>query len=202
MRISLVVAYDTSQYAIGYNGSLFYTMKEDMKHFRKITTTTNCESRKNMVVMGRKTWESLPNTSKPLPNRINVVLSASSEKMVPTAAVGGDIPIFLQNLEQFMDFIAREEIQSQIENIFIIGGSSVYQLFLEAKLVDQIIATEYTYMHPDSVPLPSDTYFPYSYIENYFIKTEERPLSADAQFQANIVLSSLRTDEKSVEERI
>ena len=64
-KYSIIVAYD-EDYAIGRNGDLIYHIKDDMKHFKEITSG-------HTVVMGRTTWESLK--VKPLPNRNNIVIS-------------------------------------------------------------------------------------------------------------------------------
>ena len=61
---------------IGLNGKLPWRLKEDMKLFKRITTTIqnpNDEGKQNAVIMGRKTWESIPNKFRPLPNRINII---------------------------------------------------------------------------------------------------------------------------------
>ena len=63
--ISAIVAIDEN-YGIGYNNELLCSIKEDLERFKKLTTN-------NVVVMGRKTWDSLP--KKPLPNRTNVVVT-------------------------------------------------------------------------------------------------------------------------------
>ena len=65
--ISAIVAVDEN-YGIGYNNKLLCNLAEDLKHFKNLTTN-------NIVVMGRKTWDSLP--KKPLPNRTNIVITNS-----------------------------------------------------------------------------------------------------------------------------
>ena len=62
--ISAIVAVDNN-WGIGYNGKLLENIPNDLKHFKELTTN-------NIVVMGSKTWDSLPN--KPLPNRFNIII--------------------------------------------------------------------------------------------------------------------------------
>ena len=63
--ISAIVAVDYN-WGIGFNGDLLEHIPEDLKYFKQLTTG-------NTVIMGRKTWDSLPN--KPLPNRTNIVIT-------------------------------------------------------------------------------------------------------------------------------
>ena len=68
--IALKIMYPT-KYAL--NKILF---REEMKHFSRMTKTTTDPEKKNMVIMGRKTWESIPAKFRPLPGRFNVILSS------------------------------------------------------------------------------------------------------------------------------
>ena len=91
---------------LGLNGQLVFHIKEDMKYFRETTTG-------HKIVMGRKTWESLPGK---LPNRENIVVSRND-------VAGADLTI--KNLPEF---IAKN--QDTDEEIFIIGGGMLYKTFL------------------------------------------------------------------------
>ena len=74
---SIVVAID-SQHGIGKNNDLPWHLPADLKHF-KFITTNSAVGKRNVVVMGRKTWDSIPEKFRPLPNRTNVVLSKSAD---------------------------------------------------------------------------------------------------------------------------
>ena len=91
---------------IGHNGDLIFHIKEDMKFFRDTTDG-------HTVVMGRKTWESLPNK---LPNRENIVISHHKFD-------GPDL--IIHDLKQFI-----ENNKDTNEEIFIIGGGAIYSEFL------------------------------------------------------------------------
>jgi len=52
-----------------------YSNRKEMAYFRRMTTCTNDSSKQNAVIMGRKTWESIPGKNRPLTGRINIVLS-------------------------------------------------------------------------------------------------------------------------------
>ena len=62
---------------IGLDGGLPWRLPGEMAYFRELTTKTRDAAKRNAVLMGRKTWDSLPPKFKPLPGRLNVVLSAS-----------------------------------------------------------------------------------------------------------------------------
>ena len=110
--ISAIVAVDNN-FGIGSNGDLLCSIKEDLAHFKKITTN-------NIVIMGRKTWDSLP--KKPLPNRINIVITNSFE---------GDYFIFNSVVYAKLDFIKRVIKRIKEDNdIFVIGGGQIYKELL------------------------------------------------------------------------
>ena len=75
--INLIVALCKKTNGIGFNNTIPWVLKNDLKNFQKITTTNNTN---NYVIMGRKTWQSIPNNKKPLKNRINIILSKSFTK--------------------------------------------------------------------------------------------------------------------------
>lgn len=95
---------------LGKDNDLIFHFKEDMKFFRETT-------RGHTVVMGSNTWKSLG--EKPLPNRQNLILSRSSMLNLPENAA--QIP----DLDAFI----KKNVDSD-EEIFIIGGASIYKLFL------------------------------------------------------------------------
>ena len=74
MNFNLIVATDLNG-GIGKNNQIPWHYKEDMQYFKSVTTDTSSINKINAVIMGRNTWDSLPEKYKPLPNRINVILS-------------------------------------------------------------------------------------------------------------------------------
>ncbi len=103
--INLIVAISKNN-IIGKNNSLPWYYPEDLKYFKKITTGKT-------VVMGRKTFESIINrNNKPLPNRVNVVLTRDSGYKFDGAIIINDLNKFLDN--------------NKDEDIFIIGGKQIF----------------------------------------------------------------------------
>ena len=103
-RISIIAAVD-SRMAIGFQNKLLFWLPNDLKRFKALTTG-------NTIIMGRKTFESLPKGA--LPNRRNVVLSSNPAAECPGAEV-------FTSLEA-----ALESCQAE-EKVYIIGGASVYR---------------------------------------------------------------------------
>lgn len=116
--------------AIGYNNKLIYWLPNDLKRFKALTTG-------HTIIMGRRTFESLPKGA--LPNRRNIVLSASVQQL-PGCDVFPTLDAALQS--------CRPE-----ENIYIIGGASVYEQAI--KVADRLCLTEI-----DDTPEHADTFFP------------------------------------------
>ena len=79
-ELNLIVAYTFGKQGIGKNGTIPWSIPEDIKHFKEITKPKENEQNTfSIVVMGRKTWESIPEQFKPLSNRYNVILSNNEE---------------------------------------------------------------------------------------------------------------------------
>ena len=130
--MNMIVAVD-SNWAIGHKGKLLVSIPEDMQFFRRETTG-------KVVVMGRKTLESFPN-GLPLKNRVNVVITKDKEDNVKDAIICHSIEEALEVLKQYND-----------EDIYVIGGESVYRQFLPYCSVAHVTKINYSY--------DADTYFP------------------------------------------
>lgn len=110
--MNLIVAVDKN-WGIGANNNLLYNLKQDLAFFKKQTTN-------KIVVMGQTTLESLPG-GKPLPNRTNVVLSKDPNYTVPNATV-------LHGLSELFIWL-NNNVKDQ-QDVYIIGGASIYQQLL------------------------------------------------------------------------
>lgn len=115
------VATDVNR-CIGKNGLLPWSIPEDLERFKKLTSG-------HPVVMGKKTWVSLPKKVRPLPERTNIVITKDLDFKAEDARVAGSIEKALQ--------IAKESPGH--EKIFIIGGGQIYKQMIN--LVDEIYLT-------------------------------------------------------------
>ena len=116
--IKIIVAVDEKG-AIGRNNELLYHIKDDLKNFKSLTSG-------NVVVMGRNTWESLP--IKPLPNRENIVLTTTNKKLNGAKVINS-----FDELENYL--------KDTENDIYIMGGASIYNQVMESKLVDEAHVT-------------------------------------------------------------
>ncbi|HEY5363071.1 MAG TPA: dihydrofolate reductase [Aestuariivirga sp.] len=107
MIISLVYAVSKNG-VIGDKGGLPWHVPSDLKHFKAVTLG-------KPIIMGRKTWESLPR--KPLPGRLNIVLTRDAGFAAERAFVAGNVPAALA-------------LAGQAEEICVIGGAEVFKAFL------------------------------------------------------------------------
>jgi len=120
MKINLIVAACGKSLGIGLNGELPWRLKSEMKYFSETTTKTKDPSKINAVIMGRKTWESIPMKFRPLKNRYNIILSRQANYSLNSE----DTAKLCLNLNDGLDLI---KTRSDIETCWIIGGSSIYE---------------------------------------------------------------------------
>lgn len=132
-----VVAYRRSDRGIGFQNQLIYKLEKDMFHFKALT-------RHHIVLMGRKTYESLG--GKPLPDRVNVVLSKSLVKVNP----GFEL---FSNLDAAIQWCKTRHINRQV---FVIGGEQIYRETLP--WTRMVYATEI--VDDDTSKTPADCFYP------------------------------------------
>lgn len=126
--ITLIAAIEKNR-GLGKNGKLIVECPADMQHFRSTT-------RNGIVIMGRKTWESLSDQYRPLPNRDNIVITSSKEQsLFPGAYIANSI----QNAKE------KAQIMSYCtgQRIFVIGGGSVYEGFKDH--ITHAVITQYNW---------------------------------------------------------
>lgn len=130
--INAIVAVN-EDWGIGYNGNLLESIPADLKNFKELTTN-------NVVIMGSKTWDSLP--KKPLPNRNNVIIT---RKEYPSS---GTSQVIYMTLEELLPWL-----ETSKKEIFIIGGGIIYKELLP--YCNRVYITKIYKKHENV-----DTYFP------------------------------------------
>ncbi len=128
--LTVVVALDDCN-GIGRNNTIPWHIKNDLKFFRHVTTKLNDKTKQNAIIIGRKTFETFP---KPLPNRLNIVVS--SNQTLPNTNYPNVIRV-----NTFNDALKCANDDSNIENIFIAGGVSIYEEAMKTNLVKRVFLT-------------------------------------------------------------
>ena len=150
--ISLIVACDIKG-GIAKDGKIPWHYPQELKYFSKITSTTQDPTKINAIIMGRKTWDSLPR--KPLPNRVNIIITRDiSRKEKHSENV-----VWSQSMEEAIKYV---KSNSQIEDTYVIGGESIYSDVINNHY-SQIHRLYYTEIHDD---FQCDQFFPIELFEN------------------------------------
>ena len=122
-----IIACINKKRVIGKEGKLLYTIKNDLINFKRMTIG-------NVVIMGRKTFESLPN-GEPLKERINIIVTSNEDFSVDSKFSNVFIVHSVEEAVELCDaFFSSKEL-------FVIGGESIYQQFLDKGLVSEMRLT-------------------------------------------------------------
>ena len=127
-KFLISVAYD-SKNGIGKNNSIPWYLPEDLKYFSKLTKGTG----NNAIIMGKNTWLSLP--KKPLKGRDNLILSRTLE--IYENLPKNDLIKSFKQINDIIDFCYFQNY----DEVWVIGGSEIYSLFLNYYQIDKIYAT-------------------------------------------------------------
>lgn len=143
--MNLIVNVD-SNWAIGYRGKLLVSIPEDMKFFRSETTG-------KVVVLGRKTLDTFPG-GQPLKNRTNIILTRNPNYQVKGAIICHSVEEVLEELKKYNS-----------EDVYIIGGDSIYKEFLPYCDVAHVTRTDHVY--------DADAWFPNLEEDPAWVLTDE-----------------------------
>lgn len=146
-EVAIIVIVDENN-GIGKDGDLLCHLPNDLKHFKKLTTG-------HIIIMGRKTYESLPNGA--LPNRINIVITSDNADNYPGCIVARSVDEALL-------------LTKNKEKVFIIGGGKIYNSTLH--LANKLYLTRIHHKFEDV-----DTFFPEIDFNNWELIEEEKHLA-------------------------
>ena len=134
VQFKLIVAVSQDN-GIGKDNNLPWRIKSELAYFAKMTKLVNNSSKQNAVLMGRKTWESIPSRIKPLKNRVNIVLTRQEKSKISE----DENVLVCDSLQNAFTLV--EEMSDKIETCWIIGGSSVYEEAMKNPRLDRIYIT-------------------------------------------------------------
>lgn len=162
MKVALIVAMDQER-GIGKNNDLMWHLAADMKFFKETTSA-------QIVVMGRKNYDSIPERFRPLPNRENVVITRNTDFKAENCLVFHSIE----------DVFAHYQDENE-RTVFIIGGGEIYNLALATNRVDEMYITHV------AATYHADTFFP-SFDEVKWNQTEVLSHLKDEKNEADFVV--------------
>jgi len=141
MKVSIIAAIGKNR-ELGKDNKLIWHIKEDLQRFKTLTSG-------HPIIMGRKTWESLP--FKPLPNRTNIVVTQNAKlKSQNYNSKFKTSKVFVANsVEQAIEYAKKEEGN---EEIFVIGGGQIYQ--------QALASADKLYLTLVDSNFDADTFFP------------------------------------------
>lgn len=139
VTIAAIVAMD-SERVIGADNSLPWHLPEDLKHFKSLTQG-------GAVMMGRKTYDSLPAKSRPLPGRVNIVCTRSPQTVDPHPQVR-----VISNPRGFLEQIRSNEQALASDRLWVAGGATIYSETMD--LWDELYLTRIHSTHS------GDAFFP------------------------------------------
>jgi dihydrofolate reductase len=156
-EFDVVVAVDR-RLGIGKGGELPWRLSGDLKFFKQLTTSVSDPGGRNAVIMGRKTWESIPPKRRPLPDRTNIVVTRDSNYAVPEGVI---------RASSLDDALAKLS-NPPTEHCFVIGGGEIYKQAVGDPRCRKI------YLTAVSGEFGCDTFFPP--FEQEFELAEDSPL--------------------------
>ena len=156
MKMAMIVAMD-EEGCIGHQGDLPWRLKSDMQRFKSLTEADGF----NAVIMGRKTWDSLPDSFRPLPERINIVMSRDINWSHDEA----EVALYHGRAIE----IAYAE---GCDECWVIGGAQIYEMF-----IDRVEEIHVTTVHTSG---SGDVKFP-DWNRNEWAETVVEKLDADSE---------------------
>ncbi|KAJ1967439.1 dihydrofolate reductase [Dispira parvispora] len=179
-RLSVIVA-ASPEGGIGYAGKLPWRLRGDMKFFRQVTTQVPPSldvEYTNAVIMGRKTWESIPQTFRPLKNRVNIIVSRNRDLLQGTEYQLGPSLHVCTSVDDALRYLAdtfplrpsssmpgdtaldppAKEVK--LHKVFVIGGEQIYRTVLSHPMCQYVFLTQVQPIRDNHSPAPSyDAFF-------------------------------------------
>lgn len=134
---------------IGKNGDLPWRLKNEMAHFTNMTTKTQDKCKKNVVILGRTSWDCIPEKYKPLVDRINFVLSTKKLDLSQYK----DTYAF-SSWDEIVNKLKDSEFRQRYEDVWVCGGSKIYEDAMDSKYFYRLYLTRI------KKDFECDTFFP------------------------------------------
>jgi len=178
--LSLIVAMSEKDRVIGLEGDMPWKLSADLKRFKEITTG-------HTVLMGRKTWESIPAKFRPLPNRKNIVLTRQ-EDYIERVPEGVGVSKSLEDALQSYAAVRQSAMADEWGDLFVIGGESVFAEALPH--ANRVYLTVVDYEEE------GDTFFPVDPTEHFeTVSTQSHPADEKNTHSSRYMVMERKTTE-------
>ena len=174
IQLELVVAADQCN-GIGFNGDLPWHLPGDMKYFKSLTLGDG----NNVVIMGRKTWQSIPERFRPLAGRWNWVLSRGEVDLPEGVNLASSLEGAVAQIHQ-----ARWQGQD-VDHVYVIGGGQIYQAALNSGLCKRIYLTRVL------TELECDAFLPQ--LEDHWMEVEQSEVQEHNKLKYQFLVLAPRT---------
>ncbi len=164
ITFSIVVAVDLEN-GIGIDGRLPWRLPGDIKYFKELTIGATGRGSQNAVIMGRKTWESIPEKFRPLPERLNVVLTRNAALSFPKGVLKAE------GLESALKTLNAKVSAGEIESVFVIGGGEIFRESIKNPLCQKLYVTHIL------KKFDCDTFFPH--FQSHFKQISTLPRASE-----------------------
>lgn len=148
---------------------ILYFSRNELQYFNRQTTKVVDVSKKNALIMGRKTYFGIPENKRPLPGRLNIVLSTTSKET--------DFPsdvLLCRTFDEAVAKLSEPTLTDGIENVWIVGGNSVYKEAMDSPLCHRIYFTKIM------ATFECDAFFP-AIPSNFRLVANDSDLPSDVQ---------------------
>ena len=172
IQLKLIVA-TCQDNGIGKDNNLPWRLKSELAYFARLTKTTRDFSKQNAVLMGRRTWQSIPARVRPLRNRLNIVLTSQPQAEIsdsPDVLVCKSFPEALQLVDSLSD---------KLESCWVIGGSSVYEEAMRNIRLERLYITRIL------KDFDCDTFLPDINTDKWKV-TEDKDVPTEVQEEAGV----------------
>lgn len=160
-----VITATSSNHGIGKDGMLPWgRLPKDMEYFSRVTSQVDDCTKRNAVIMGRRTWISI--NSSPLPNRLNIIVG----RFLPKFVNAKNTVKTVTSLDEALDIAFGDE---EIEKVWVIGGEYMYEKALRHPQCELVYLTEIQRKYE------CDTFFPFKIVEESFEFIQSSDLEID-----------------------
>ena len=135
MKFFTIIAAIDQNYGLGKDNGIPWHIPNDMKWFKAHTSTVVVEGTRNACIMGRRTWDSLPDSFRPLSNRVNIVVSSNLELDVPEGV------FVAPSLDAALTLVEQGDLKDQVGEVFVIGGAKLYETAIQHANLQRLILT-------------------------------------------------------------